>query len=200
MIMRPLRPGRLLALAGAALLLVALASIALVSCGGGAGPGQGTTLSLVHAPASVTASGSAFDVEVRVAGVKNLGAYEWQIRFDPAVVQFVEVVNGPFLGSTGRSVSSLPPILPPTNGLEPGNVRFGCVTSGTERPGPDGGGLLSTVRFQPVADGAPDIQFFCAGLADPLGDDIPLSDVPPCRAAVTPTSGSMPSPTATAMP
>ena len=139
-------------------------------------------------------------MEIRLAGVTNLGAYEWQLRFDPAVVQFVEATNGPFLGSSGRTVSCLPPILPPTNGLEPGNVRFGCVTSGGPPPGPDGGGLLSTATFEPVADGAPNVQFVCAGLGDPLGEDIPVSNVPPCVAPATPTPYGTPPPTGTPAP
>jgi len=193
MIMRPSWPARVVARAGVALPLVAFALIALVSCGGGSGPQQGTTaLSLLDVPASVTTGGSAFDVEIRLEGVTNLGAYEWQLRFDPAVVQFVEAANGPFLASSGRTASCLGPVLPPTFGLEPGYVRFGCVTLSLEPPGPDGGGLLSTVTFEPVADGAPDIEFFCAGLANPFGEDIPISNVPPCVAPISPTGTPVP--------
>jgi hypothetical protein len=179
---------------------VALSLIALVSCGGGAGPQQETTLSILSVPASVATGGSAFDVEVHVEGATNLGAYELQLRFDPAVVQFTEAADGPFLGSTGRTVSCLPPILPPESGLEPGNVRFGCVTLAPEPPGPDGSGLLSTARFTPVADGAPNIEFVCAGLADPLGEDIPVSNVSPCVAPISPTPPDTPSPTGTPAP
>jgi hypothetical protein len=118
-----------------------------------------------------------------VAGVTNLGAYEWQLQFDPAVVQFVGATNGPFLGSTGRTAWCVPPIHVPSQG----KLRFGCGTFGSVPPGPDGGGLLSTVTFEPVADGAPNIQFVCAILANPLGEDIPISNVPPCVAPVTPT-------------
>jgi len=163
--------------------------------------GQGATLSLAGVPASVAAGGPTFNVEIRVAGVTNLGAYEWQLAYDPNVVSFVSATDGGFLGSTVpvRSVACQPAILPPSQGLEPGNVRFGCATAGSTPPGPNGGGLLSTVKFQPVGNGAPNIGFVCAGLADIWGEDIPISNVPPCGASVTPTPGpgETPAPTNT---
>jgi hypothetical protein len=157
-------------------------------------------------PSSVTAGGGAFSIGVRVTGVSDLGAYEWQIAYDPAVVQLLDAPpplywDGGFLGSSGRSVSCLHPILPPTEDLPPGNVRFGCGTVGSA-PGVSGDGLLSSIRFLPVASGAPNIQFVCAGLSDPWGADIPISNVPPCVAAVTPTPGGdeTPPPGATETP
>lgn len=200
MIMPPPWPARVVARVGVALPLLAFGLIALVSCRGEPALRQETTLSLLDVPASVTTGGSTFDVEIRLEGVTNLGAYEWQLRFDPEVVQFVEAANGPFLGSSGRAVSCLGPMLPATSGLEPGNVRFGCVTLSPAPPGPDGGGLLSTVTLEPLAEGAPSIQFFCAGLANPLGEDIPITNVPPCVAAVAPTPYGTPPPTGTPVP
>jgi hypothetical protein len=166
--------------------------------------GDGATLSIAGVPASVAEGDAAFQVQISVAGVTNLGAYEWQLAFDPNVVAFVSpadpgAMNGPFLGSTGRHVDCVPPVLPPSEGLEPGNVRFGCLTGGSAPAGPNGGGLLSTVAFQPVADGAPNIQFVCAGLGDPLGNNIPISNVLPCVSPITPTPGpgETPAPTST---
>jgi hypothetical protein len=172
----------------------------------GTASGDGATLSLAGVPASVSPGNpNTFDVQISVAGVTNLGAYEWQLAFDPTVVAFVNpadpsVMNGPFLGSTGRSVGCLAPILPPSEGLEPGNVRFGCATVALTPPGPNGGGLLSTVTFQSVGNGDPNIDFVCAGLGDTNGDDIAIGNVPPCVAAITPTPGPSESPEATATP
>lgn len=155
--------------------------------------GQTAQLTIMGGPSSIT---------VQVQGVTNLGAYEWQLSFDPNVVAFVSATNGDFLGSTGRSVACPPPIVPPSQGLEPGNVRFGCATVGSQPAGPAGDGLLSTVTFEPVGGGAPNIQFVCAGLSDPFGEDIPISNVPPCVSAVTPTPGpgETPAPTDTPGP
>jgi hypothetical protein len=162
--------------------------------------GQAPTLSIAGVPASVAAGGASFNVQISIAGVTNLGTYEWQLSFDPNVVAFQSATDGAFLGSTGRPVACQPPILPPSQDLQPGNVRFGCATGGSAPAGPNGGGLLSTVAFQPVGDGAPNIQFVCAGLGDPLGDDIPIGNVPPCGSAVTPTPGPSETPGPTSTP
>jgi hypothetical protein len=140
-------------------------------------------------------------VQIKVAGVANLGTYEWQLAFDPNVVSFESATNGGFLGSTGRTPTCQlikPPgidengdtiIQAPEDIVMPaGNGRFGCVTTGSE-PGPDGGGLVSTVTFQPVGNGAPNIGFVCAGLADPFAGDIPVSNVAACVSAIVPTPG-----------
>ena len=71
----------------------------------GTASGDRPTLSMMVSPASVSAGGATFDVQISVAGVTNLGAYEWQLSFDPNVVAFESATNGVFLGSTGRSVS-----------------------------------------------------------------------------------------------
>jgi hypothetical protein len=154
--------------------------------------GQGPTLSLVGAPGSVSAGDSAFTVEVRIAGVTDLGTYEWQLSYDPAIVELTDppasaVTNGGFLGSTGRSVSCQGPLLPPSAGLEAGEVRFGCNSQGSAG-GPNGSGLLSTVKFRPLAGGAPNIGFVCGGLGDAAdGDTIPIGNVEECGATITPT-------------
>jgi len=167
--------------------------------------GQGAVMRVV-APSSVPAGGGNFSVRIEIEGAQNLGAYEWWIRYDRNVVKLTQppesaMSDGSFLGSTGRTVSCLPPILPPSQGLEPGNVRFGCNSAGAG-PGVNGNGLLSTISFVPVASGSPSIQFVCAGLADPLGGGMPISNVPPCVAPITPTPGpgQTPAPTSTPRP
>ena len=187
------------------LLFVGVLAVGLAGLGVwrlGTASGVGATLSIAGAPSSVTAGGPAFQVEIRVEGVANLGTYEWHIEYDPAVVELTEpaaaaVVNGPFLGSTGRTVLLCQLRLPPSSGLGPGEVRFGCGTIGASKPGPSGAGLLSTVAFRPVGSGSPNIGFVCAGLADPFAENIPVDNVPPCVSPVTPTAtpgGPVPTP------
>jgi hypothetical protein len=163
--------------------------------------GQGPTVSIGGVPGSVAAGGAAFNVQISIAGVTNLAAYEWQLSFDPnvvaAVVSSESPKDGTFLGSTGRSVFC------PSTVLDAGSVRFGCATSGSAG-GPNGGDLLSTVAFQPVGNGAPNIHLVCAGLADPFGNDMPASNVPACVSPVTPTPtlgpGETPAPSETPGP
>src|SRR4051812_14564843 len=48
-------------------------------------------------------SQSSISLDVTVEHVSGLGAYDVLITFDSARVNFVSAVDGPFLGSTGRS-------------------------------------------------------------------------------------------------
>lgn len=134
--------------------------------------------------------GASPTIDVRIDDVTDLGSYEWQITYDPAVLDFVDVVDGPFLGSTGRSVFC------PGAILDVGSVRFGCVTSGTTPAPPSGSGVLSTVTFSALAEGTSALTFTFASLSDPLGDDIPTNIQHGEIVVSTPTS----TPTSTATP
>jgi hypothetical protein len=157
----------------------------------GSAAAEQATVRIVGVPASVPPGGGPFQVLVEVEGVTNLGAYEWWVAYDPAIIELTDppasaMSDAGFLGSTGRTIVCPAPILPPDMGLQPGNVRFGCGTMGLG-PGVDGDGVLSTITFVPVAGGAVDIEFVCAGLSDPFGNEIPVSNVPACLSPVTPT-------------
>ncbi len=186
----------------APLLLVAALALGLAGLGAwraGTVSGQGTVTSVV-APSSWPLDGGDFDVEIRVEDIENLGAYEWELTYDPAVLELVEVVNGSFLGSTGRPVFCLDPV------LDEGSVRLGCVTMGPEPPGPTGSGVLSVLTFSPVANGASPLDLSSVQLCDPLANDLPTGTVCACIAigegascdTLSPTS--TPTATATATP
>lgn len=135
----------------------------------GPSPTPGGTLTRVD-PESQTASvGGSFGVSIRIDNVANLGSYEWLLTFDPAVVGFVSVFNGPFLGSTGRTVFC------PGAILDTGSVRFGCSTTGATPPGPAGSGVLSTVTFSALAEGTSALDLVWVQLSDPLAEDIPTA-------------------------
>lgn len=144
-----------------------------------AASGQQTVVRVEPGTQSV-APGTNFTVNIVVDSVSNLGSYEWQLTFNPALVEFVNAVNGPFLGSSGRTGLFCPPaIVGPDGGLDEGNVRFGCVTAGLPPPGgsapfgPDGSGLLTTVTLSAVGEGSTNLDFAWVSLGDPNGDDIP---------------------------
>jgi hypothetical protein len=118
-------------------------------------------------PVSQTVSaGNQFDVEIQVDNVTDLGAFEFALSYDEALLDFVSVSDGSYLGSTGRTVTCLPPI------LNPGLARFACASSGTQS-GPSGEGLLAVVRFTAVSSGSSPLALALVSLANPLGDDIP---------------------------
>jgi hypothetical protein len=78
---------------------------------------------------------------------EGLGAYEFQVKFDEKIFD-LNVVNGPFLGSTGRS-----PICDITIVTE-NWIMFGCVSTGDPNGGPisDGPVTLASINLFPEGD------------------------------------------------
>jgi hypothetical protein len=92
--------------------------------------------------------GSDVLMEVVIENVENLGFFQFDLTFDPAVVQVKAAELGEFLGSTGRSASGVGPIID----NEQGKLTFGGFTYGAE-PGPNGAGVLAQVTLTGVDDG-----------------------------------------------
>jgi general secretion pathway protein D len=111
--------------------------------------------------------GEAFGVTVMVDDVTNLGAFQFQLTYDPGIVEFLDVKEGLFLGSSGRPVECLPPQ------ESEGSVDFTCVTLGSAPEGPTGSGELATVTFRPVASGTSPLHFELLILADPPANRLP---------------------------
>lgn len=135
----------------------------------GASPTPGGTLVRVDPSSQAVPAGSDFTLDIRVENVENLGSYEWLLAFDPTVLEFVSVLNGSFLGSTGRTVSCLGPI------LDVGSVRFGCSTIGATPAGPSGSAVLTKVTFSALAEGTSLLDLVWVQLSDPLAEDIPTA-------------------------
>jgi hypothetical protein len=104
------------------------------------------------------------DREVESIG---LGAFEFTIEYDPAVLAVEEVEPGPGLDLAGRRFQCLSPA------EEPDSVRFGCISSGSEPPGPQGTVTLASVTLRPVGAGS-SLLLLEAELAGPLADDVPV--------------------------
>ena len=102
-----------------------------------------------------------------VSGVRStgLGAFEFTLRFDPAVLEVAEVEGGPTLEETGRSYQCR------QRSDEDGIYSFGCVSQGSSPPGPQGDMTLAIVTFLPVDPGAT-LLFMDAEIAGPMGDDV----------------------------
>ena len=119
---------------------------------------------IVGAPASVEA-GSTFTVTIDIANSVNVGAYEFSLAYDDALIDFDSVQNAGFLGSTGRTVVCQPPI------LLAAAVRFGCNSTGPQA-GPSGHGRLANVSLRAVAGGVSPLSLELAQLAAPIGDSL----------------------------
>jgi hypothetical protein len=106
----------------------------------------------------------------------GLGHYQFTVLFDPTVIKYVSVQNGPFLTSTGRQINTCynPSGHDPLNGV----VTYLCVTNGNPPGGPtpfgpEGSGVLATITFLPVATATTSLQFQDTILAEVPGTAIP---------------------------
>ena len=104
-------------------------------------------LSVQKMPA-VLVPGKDFTVTVELANVENLGAYEFELGYDPAVLVAVGVVDGGLLGSTSRPVFATVPARTKES------VAYGAFTTGASHLGPKGTGTLAQVRFRVVGCGS----------------------------------------------
>lgn len=130
--------------------------------------GQDAVVRLV-APAVWPPDGGSFEVRVEVEGVEDLGAFEFNLAFDPAVLVFESVEGTTFLGSTGRSVDC-----PDADYFTPqlDVFSFGCSTVGAEPPGPSGAGVLATARVHPIGRGPSPLVLPEVKLTDTRGEEI----------------------------
>lgn len=102
-----------------------------------------------------------------VSGVSStgLGAFEFTLQFDPAVLEVAEAELGPTLEETGRSYQCL------QRSDEPGTYSFGCFSQGSSPPGPQGDLTLAIVTFLPIDPGST-LLIMEAEIAGPMGDDV----------------------------
>ncbi len=124
----------------------------------------------VVGPASPVAMGQSFVALVTVEGASNLGAYEFEFNFDPAIVS--ATVNnfqlGPLLSSTGRNSAALRLASSPN---QPGVPLFGAYSYG-DQPGPSGNGVLATVAMLAEAPGVSSLTLTRLKVTDVNGDEV----------------------------
>jgi hypothetical protein len=94
---------------------------------------------------------------------EGLGAFQFTIDYDPAIVEVLSIERGPNVGQTGRSFQCLPP------SREPDSVTFGCLSPGNSPSGVQGNVTLAAVQLQPRASGLSPLVL-SAVVAGPLGD------------------------------
>ena len=143
-------------------------------------------------------AGTEISVDIFADDVVMLAAYEFTLTFQPSAVNYVTITNGPFLSSTGRSITCVGPI------VASNNIRYGCNTIGQPPPdGPTGSGLLATVRLSASCSGASPLQLSVARMSDDLGAPFAVSaqhgsvTITGGAACPMPPSTSTPIPTAT---
>lgn len=114
----------------------------------------------------------------------GLGAFEFTIRYNPAVLSVSDIQGTRELGD--RSFQCI------RNSQEPGSTSFACFSPGSG-DGPQGTLNLARIVFQPLAAGGSFLQLE-AQLAGPLADDIPV-DIKELGGVRVRGTGANPSPT-----
>lgn len=165
----------------AALGVVIVALSVLVAVRTVEGQTERAVVSLQPSSLNVALGAGEFTVDVVVRGAAEVGAFEFQLRFDPKVIAYVDVARGPFIDTAGGQVHCARYVTP-----ERDRVQFGCGTlsGATPIPGASGDGTLATVRFKPVDVGTTDLLFTRLALVRPdvcfrscegdSADDIPV--------------------------
>ncbi len=134
------------------------------------------------------------DVVVQNADAVGIGAFEFEVVI-PFGLHYVDSTVGPFLGSTGRTVTCQQiPAIPE------GRVRIGCVTTGLEPAGPSGDGVLATLHFQPVLRLDACLYFILVETADVGGSPLLTTSQNGCFSYLIPTLTPTSSPTNTNTP
>jgi hypothetical protein len=129
----------------------------LVACLAGAALAQGNQARMSVEPPeeSLKEGGPEFKVNIVADDVANLAAFQFSLSYDPSIIQYVGVTEGPFLGSTGREPQCTEPYVQPG---QPETLSFNCATLGPPvslkgTAGPDGSGMLAEITFLPVGGG-----------------------------------------------
>jgi hypothetical protein len=96
----------------------------------------------------VPLSGGTFQVDVAVHNVTNLGAFQFDLTYNPAILHVVDAELGPFLSNTGCTAGETAPTIDNTTGrLSYGGFILGACN------GPSGDGVVATVTLHPEAEG-----------------------------------------------
>jgi hypothetical protein len=106
----------------------------------------------VEPSVAVVENGETFRVYIMIEDADNLGAFQFVMDYDPAIVeapnQSSPVALGPFLDSTGRTPTQLRNEIDPVTGI----ITYVVFTTGNN-PGPDGDGMLAFVDIEARALG-----------------------------------------------
>jgi general secretion pathway protein D len=122
----------------------------------------------VQPASSNQAVGSTFQVSVAIANAVDVFAVPLQLQFNPAVLELVNVDNGPFLGSDGQAIAMAH--------RDEGN---GLVAISARRPpnvkGVNGQGSVCTLTFKAIAPGDSMLALVKVGASNSTNVNLPAS-------------------------
>jgi len=137
-----------------------------------------------------------FVVQVLIEEAANLGAFQFDLAYDPSVLQVQEAAVGDFLGSTGQSVV---PVGPETNNNnDEGRTTFGAASFGSGS-GPSGAGVLATITCIARGGGSTVLELQEVQVLDTALNVQPIT-VGDGRVVVMGAEGQTPAPEQTSVP
>jgi hypothetical protein len=140
-------------------------------------------------PVSSTAStGSTFAVDVNISSVTDVYDYQFDLSFNPAVLQATSVLEGAFLPTGGATF-----FVPGTIDNIGGNITFNADTLLAAISGVSGGGTLVVLDFTALAPGTSDLTI-------PNNADLILQDSTGALISSTQTGASVTVQGASAVP
>lgn len=159
---------------------------ALVLLSLGAGGANAATIAVIPDQQSYLV-GSPVTVEVAVANVSDLYGFQFDLDFNPAVLQADTSSEGPFLATAGTTF-----FVPGANDNIAGTVLATADSLIGAIPGATGSGVLALFSFTAVSPGATDISL---GNVQLLDSNLNALDVTPVDASITvapvPVPGSL---------
>jgi hypothetical protein len=112
--------------------------------------------------------GGTDELAVAVGDVRNLAAFELEVSWNPDVFEVTGVQLGDFLGSTGREVIPVEPVIDNGNG----RLSYGAASVG-DAPGPSGHGDLFAIKVAAKTVGETAVEIAASTLTDPGAGLIP---------------------------
>jgi general secretion pathway protein D len=125
---------------------------------------------VVSAGSATVSSGQTFTVPVSISGVSDLFAFQFDLAFDPTILQLQSISEGSFLSSAGSTIFS-----PGTIDNTAGTATTTADTLTGLGPGASGSGTLADFTFQAIATGTSALTLSGVILLDSNLDDIPFT-------------------------
>jgi hypothetical protein len=127
----------------------------------------------VIGPSAPVAVGQPFVVTIAIDNVQNLGAFEFEYNFNPAIATTTvgNIQLGSMLGSSGRTTGELRMASAPGR---PGVPLYGAYSYGAAA-GPDGSGVLATATMTAAAPGSSPLSLAGLKVTSITGDEYTVS-------------------------
>ncbi len=108
----------------------------------------------IEPPSQDVPLGEIFEINVSLDNTPDLYSFQFDLSYDPTVLEYDGYTLGPFLGSDGASVF---PVAPDTS--TPGLLDNFAATRMGATAGVGGGGVLATFRFNATTEGVSNFDF-----------------------------------------